>query len=38
MSNPQENASVATSENEEMAETPETPAVDEAAPDAATTE
>jgi small subunit ribosomal protein S1 len=38
MSNPQENASVATSENEEMAETPETPAVEEAAPEAATTE
>ncbi len=32
MSNPQENASVATSENEEMAETPETPAVAETAP------
>jgi small subunit ribosomal protein S1 len=38
MSTPQENASVATSENEEMAETPETPAVEEAAPEAPATE
>jgi small subunit ribosomal protein S1 len=38
MSSPQENASVATSENEEMAETPETPAVEEAAPEAPATE
>jgi small subunit ribosomal protein S1 len=38
MSNPQENAPVATPDNEEMAEAPETPAVDETVEETAATE